>query len=49
MTMHEAHGTVEWHVIVLLGALVPIGHRCNILVCIAGFPLISFFWPLGGP
>ena len=26
MTMHEAYETVEWHVIVLLGALIPLSH-----------------------
>ena len=26
MTMHEAYETVEWHVLILLGALIPISH-----------------------
>ncbi len=26
MTMHEAYATVEWHVLILLGALIPISH-----------------------
>jgi di/tricarboxylate transporter len=26
MTMHEAYETVEWHIIVLLGALIPLSH-----------------------
>lgn len=26
LTMHEAYGAVEWHVIVLIGALIPISH-----------------------
>ena len=26
MTMHEAYNAVEWHVIILLGALIPISH-----------------------
>jgi di/tricarboxylate transporter len=26
MTMHEAYGAVEWHVLILLGALIPISH-----------------------
>ena len=26
MTMHEAYDTVEWHVLILLGALIPISH-----------------------
>ena len=26
MTMHEAYQTVEWHVLILLGALIPISH-----------------------
>jgi di/tricarboxylate transporter len=26
MTMHEAYRTIEWHILVLLGALIPISH-----------------------
>ncbi len=26
LTMHEAYGAVEWHVLVLIGALIPISH-----------------------
>ena len=26
MTMHEAYGAVEWHVLILIGALIPISH-----------------------
>ena len=26
MTMHEAYETVEWHILILLGALIPISH-----------------------
>ena len=26
MTMHEAYATVEWHVLILLGALIPVSH-----------------------
>lgn len=26
MTMHEAYDTIEWHVLILLGALIPVSH-----------------------
>lgn len=26
MTMHEAYATVEWHILILLGALIPLSH-----------------------
>ena len=29
MTMHEAYETVEWHVLILLGALIPITHALS--------------------
>ncbi len=29
MTMHEAYETVEWHVLILLGALIPVTHALN--------------------
>ena len=29
MTMHEAYETVEWHVLILLGALIPISHALH--------------------
>ena len=29
MTMHEAYGAVEWHVLILLGALIPISHAIH--------------------
>ena len=29
MTMHEAYETVEWHVLILLGALIPVSHAVH--------------------
>ena len=29
MTMHEAYETVEWHVLILLGALIPVSHAIH--------------------
>ena len=29
MTMHEAYETVEWHVLILLGALIPVTHALH--------------------
>ena len=52
MTMHEAYATVEWHVLILLGALIPVSHAVRdsggtnliagwMLQAVQGFPGIG--------